>query len=727
MWTRRNRENVLLQHSICCIFFLLLASCVQTPRSIGEPIELPVVIPTGDDFKIDRSMKIQRGVYRFEDVADDGILQIVSNDVTVDLSGVVLVGSAPAASPDSLRGIGVRAENVDGITIRHGTIQGFRVALEISGGENHKVVGTEFSENFRQRLHSTPDLENSEDWLRPRQNHDDQWARSYGAAIHLRRAAKTIIEGIRVRQGQNGILLSRCHEVTVRDCDASFLSGWGLALWRTVDSRITDNHFDFCVRGYSHGVYHRGQNSSGILVFEQSSRNHFNRNTATHSGNGLCLYAGEETVRVTGVGGSSFNSLTSNDFSHAVDNGIEATFSSGNRFEGNTLRDCGNGVSLEYSSDTVICRNDIEASSKAGITIEHGQRDQIFFNRFRSNPVAVSISCDQDAQFSSTAFVRSRSSDSRDHSIDQNEFIGDDIAISLKDTVATRIGENSYRDVREPLRQAGRGQAETDIDAEEVTQLSQEILPAPPDSPHHRQTHQGRDRIFVDAWGPYDYRGIRAWPPQISDSGNARVHLLGPNVPYRIEAISGEVTVTPTTGVLPKTVLIAPQKGQIGLIPFTCVVLTHDGEITFGGTLFSIPWQVAYYNWKPTGRFDPPRDFRKLTENPPLARESRSRLNLQPRSGAPLENVPADHFAVRATSEFQVREALYKLRVSSDDGDRVRLDGETIYEDWTWHPIRTESREVHLTASPHLLEVEYFEMTGDATLIVDLIPVDSTP
>ena len=33
------------------------------------------------------------------------------------------------------------------------------------------------------------------------------------------------------------------------------------------------NRFDWCVRGYSHGVYNRGQDSAAILIYEQSCRN----------------------------------------------------------------------------------------------------------------------------------------------------------------------------------------------------------------------------------------------------------------------------------------------------------------------------------------------------------------------------------------------------------------------------------------------------------------------
>ena len=41
------------------------------------------------------------------------------------------------------------------------------------------------------------------------------------------------------------------------DNDFSFNSGWGIALYRTNHSEISHNRCDFCVRGYSHGVYNR--------------------------------------------------------------------------------------------------------------------------------------------------------------------------------------------------------------------------------------------------------------------------------------------------------------------------------------------------------------------------------------------------------------------------------------------------------------------------------------
>ncbi len=76
------------------------------------------------------------------------------------------------------------------------------------------------------------------------------------------------------------------------------------------------------MRGYSHGFYNRGQDSAGLLMYEQSSRNRVFTNSITHGGDGLFLWAGQSTMD-TGQGGSNDNHFEANDFSHAVTNGIE--------------------------------------------------------------------------------------------------------------------------------------------------------------------------------------------------------------------------------------------------------------------------------------------------------------------------------------------------------------------------------------------------------------------
>ena len=52
-------------------------------------------------------------------------------------------------------------------------------------------------------------------------------------------------------------------------------------------------------------------------------------------------------------------------------------------------------------------------------------------------------------------------------------------------------------------------------------------------------------------------------------------------------------------------------------------------------------------------------------------------------ANTPNANVPADHFALLATTEFEMEAGDYSLEVSSDDGVRVYLDDRPVVEAWT--------------------------------------------
>lgn len=712
--------------ALASIAFLLACavSCATGPGRDG--VDLPEIVLTGDDQRIDRSAKVRPGTYRIEDVAGDGAITIVADDVTLDLSGVTLIGSPEGAEADHFTGIGIRAEGVSGLVIRRGAIRGYRVAVEVVDAEDPAIVEVDLSGNFRQRLASTPDAEVSSDWLWPHENDDDQWARNYGAGLHMKSVTGGRVEFVRVRRGQNGIILNRCEGVRVAQNDASYLSGWGLAMWRSIGCEVTDNRFDFCVRGYSHGVYARGQDSAGILVFEQCSRNSFRQNSATHGGDGFFLYAGNETLRETGEGGSNDNLVLANDFSHAVANAIEATFSSGNRFEGNILDDSNYGVWAGYSYGNWIVGNVIERNSIAGVAIEHGVDNTILGNWFFENPVAVSLWWDEDPDLTDSAFGRRRSTESIGNRILGNRYAGDLVALSLRDVESTGVGDDGTDGAARALEQQGRGSVfriGPEV-AEELAELRPERRPAREQTFLPDGALRGRDRIFVDEWGPYDGEGLRAWPRRLEGTAAGRVHLLGPGVPFRIDSISGDVVVTPRAGRLPATVEVRPRDGSTGVLPFQFVALTDEGEVRVGGSLLTLPWTVRYHRWAPAGAGEPPTDWESVRASAALFEERRSDLDLHWGSGAPAEGVPPDHFATIATSAFRVPAGRYELRVTSDDGVRVSLDGEVVHEDWSWHAAREAAVPIDLDASEHRLEIEHFEIDGHARLRAVLVPAE---
>jgi len=88
---------------------------------------------------------------------------------------------------------------------------------------------------------------------------------------------------------------------------------------------------------------------------------------------------------------------------------------------------------------------------------------------------------------------------------------------------------------------------------------------------------------------------------------------------------------------------------------------------------------------------------------------------------SPIKGLKYDHFSARWRGQFQFQDGQYQFRALVDDGVRILLDGKVILDHWD-DSTGTES-EYHVQASPgegrHLVEVEYFEATGNARLEVD--------
>src|SRR5262249_44574138 len=159
-----------------------------------------------------------------------------------------------------------------------------------------------------------------------------------GAAIYLTDSNDAEIDRVRAVQGMNGLMMVRSWRALVWNNTFSWLSGVGIGMYRTTESRIMHNKIGYWVPGYRPGLLKRGQDSAGLLMYEQSSRNIVAYNSITHGGDGVFLWAGQSTMD-TGLGGANDNTFYDNDVSSAVANGIEATFSR-NTIAMNRIDDC---------------------------------------------------------------------------------------------------------------------------------------------------------------------------------------------------------------------------------------------------------------------------------------------------------------------------------------------------------------------------------------------------
>ena len=305
----------------------------------------PTVTVREDDTIIDRSCRvvIPEGLC-LADENGNGVIHIRASDIVVEFA-TPLRGARPGVPPDGYRGFGIRLAHHENVTLKGARVHGYLGGIWVTDADGLVLEDVDASDNRRARLRSTPAAEDAGDWLSPHRNDDNEWLRNYGAAIYIEDSSRVTVRDCRVRRGQNGLCLDRVVDSKIYDNDFSFLSGWGIALWRSSRNVISRNACDFCIRGYSHGVYNRGQDSAGILAFEQCTENVFSENSATHGGDGFFGFAGLEALGEHGEHpedwyrrrGNNGNRLVANDFSYAAAHGIEMTFSFGNVFESNRL------------------------------------------------------------------------------------------------------------------------------------------------------------------------------------------------------------------------------------------------------------------------------------------------------------------------------------------------------------------------------------------------------
>ncbi len=482
---------------------------------------LPVVTVDRDNVRIMESCTVAVGEPWIADADGNGVVQFVADGITVDFAGAALHGADPSAPADAFSGFGVRV-TATRVTLRNARISGYKTAIYASSADGLVVEDCDLSGNFRQRLKSTPQAEDRHDWLRPHANDGNEWLSRYGAAVYIEESTGVTVRRLKVRKGQNGIVLDQVNESEVYDNDCSFLSGWGLALWRSNRNVLSHNALDFCIRGYSHGVYNRGQDSAGILLFEQCSDNIIAENSATHCGDGLFCFAGRAALGQTdprdGTGwykgrGCNRNLILDNDFSHAAAHGIEVTFSFGNQIIGNRLVDnsiC--GLWAGYSQETHIARNTFIGNGRAphgaeggGINIEHGRGNRIDSNVFIGNACGIVLWWDPDDELLATPWCRANERGSSSNTITANLFRKEAIAVQLRETTGTTLAGNRYEDV------------ETRIETDERSACPEQPTPdAAPSRPDYeppgqrsviaaRRALHGRERIVMTEWGPRDW------------------------------------------------------------------------------------------------------------------------------------------------------------------------------------------------------------------------------
>lgn len=739
---------------------MLVTTIVQTAFLLSAHTlpNVPELIVTSDDTVITQSCRVMiPSDTVIKDGNGNGVIQIGASNIQVEFApGSVLRGSAWTCPPDDYRGCGIRLNHHTNVTIRGARISGFWGGLWASHANGLCLEAMDLSDNRRARLKSTPTAEDASDWLYPHNNDQNEWLVNYGSAIYVEDSNGLVVRNCRVWHGQNALCLDRVYEAKIYDNDFSFNSGWGIALWRSNRNIITRNACDFCVRGYSHGVYNRGQDSAGLLMFEQNNDNTIAENSATHSGDGFFGFAGREALGETGSHahawyekrGNNRNLLVKNDFSYAPAHGIEMTFSFGNIFYGNRLVEnaiC--GVWGGYSQDTLISQNHFAGNGgmaygleRGGVNIEHGQNNRIVRNVFKANKCGVHLWWDPEGDFAQKPWAKANGTASKDNLIRANEFSEDACALHFRGPSEVTLSQNRLRNVDTPM------EKDNEVKIRIIPELARDNIESP-DYPVLGQTRpvgaraqlRTRQNIIMTEWGPWDHTSplVR----MIQDTGQL--------VQYELRKMPGSPTVTvegfgiegqfaePSRPGEPATYTVSAMRS--GVYPYRIHVKADDFNKAFTGTLVSVAWDVTFFKW--TESTDPREHidtWRKLASGETAASMQVHRLSFPYGGGGPggqtlltsvdMTYLGSDYFGMIAHTRLALSAGTWEFSTLSDDGIRVTVDGEPVIDNWTWHGPTRNTGELTLDREETVsIMVEYFEINGHAVLDLEITPKTTSP
>lgn len=675
---------------------------------------------------------------------DSACITIRGHGITVDFSAAAMQGTEPGLAPDRATGLAILVDGGEDVSLIRPTVHGYKVGILARGTRRLTIDGGDLSRNWKPRLFSLIEHESLVDWLSFHHNEQEEWLR-YGAAIYLSGVRGGTIRGVVAEQGMNGLMLTNSDSLRLEDNSFSFNSGLGVGLYRSSDNLILHNRLDYNVRGYSHRFYRRGQDSAGLLLFEQSSRNIVAWNSVTHGGDGLFLWAGQTTMD-SGTGGANDNLFLGNDFSFAPTNAMEATFSR-NQFVANRVTGSDHGLWGGYSYESGIIGNCF-GGNRIGIAIEHGQDNLIVGNRFSGDSTAIRLWGDP-IEPSDWGYPKHRDTRSRDYQIRENQFAGHRVLLRARNTAGLLLADNRASGV-DSLMVLGDS---TSADAQGIANFVSNgfgctSMPVPPPLelaklpvsvrqprplPSTPTAQRNRSAIVVDEWGPYDWRSPRLWPVDSSHAEPLRLAVLGPPGRWRVADRQGIAALSASSGRVGDTLTVSPASAsrEHWSLDFEyrgAATQSPSGIARPAGTPYRfryewfeprIDWDARLFAWSDS---TDPRTrtvaFSGLLQGEPERHMKLPRLDLEWYRPT-LQGIPQERWALQARAEVVLPEADMTLRAISDDGIRVWVDDSLAIDHWTSHESAVD--EAPIAPGPHRLRVEYYQADGWTELRVEVV------
>lgn len=651
--------------------------------------------------RITRSVRVEPRRYRLS----EGI-HVAADGVTLDLQGSVLCAyDAEKVAPDRLEGVGIRIDGRRNVTIRNAVIHGFRYNVLANDCEGLRLENCDVSFSRSQRV-ARGGFPISV-WLVLRSL--EEW-RTFGAGIWLDGCRSSEVVRCRGTSAQNGIILCRCDGCTVYDCDFSFNSGWGVALWESCGNDVLWNLADFVNRPYAGGL---GADSAGMVCVNSSHRNYFVGNSFTHGGDGFFLTdrvdGGHDGTRYHFEGSSNDNVVAYNDGSYGG-NAFEGTFSYRNVYFRNVASHSTCGFWLGFSSDSLLLDNEIEGNRMAGIAIEHGAGTRICRNAIRSDrghgirlwtqlgPGRGEFPS-RDVEIRRNRVYGPQAYDlhgTTDYAFEGNELTGG-VDYEPPSTKSLDVVDARERFLRSAQHRR--------------VQKSLRMRPASFRFYREQGLPMGLEWLQMDDYAPHDFRrGLAAY--SLADPAALALWPLRRGVvitvPKRLvtQRADGRVRV-----VRPADLRRAPG----GLVPLKVSLARAAEKQEIGVTLSTAAWLRAWHAWQGIA-FEDAEAWERLFAGMPVYVDYTRSLGLDNGSPSPAPRLGGEYFAVRASTTVQLGGGEYRFRFVYDDALEFRVNSEPVIKRWERRRWAEEELVVKLAGGVHEFEVRFAVADGNAML-----------
>jgi parallel beta-helix repeat protein len=300
----------------------------------------------------------------------DGLV-VAADGITIDLNGHTLDGTG--------KGVGIRSDGHDGVTIKNGTVNEFEQGVQLNAGSvgnvvdgltvsHNKLVGVQLDGATQSQVRSTK----------------IEFQSNQGLALLNGSNGNLLFNNTLFTNGDTGIFVQNSNSNLFQSNHVTISGDRGVVLegastnWvvkNTIENN-SDGGLNLLLGSNSNFLYGNTLtlNQDAGFIVDESNGNRVELNTVTQNGD-----AGVVVTRSTG------SVLVGNTFSGSSDAGIFLQYANDSTIHGNDVRFNTGGIELTSSNGNRVQLNDASSSTGIGIEMQDSINNTVLLNTANAN------------------------------------------------------------------------------------------------------------------------------------------------------------------------------------------------------------------------------------------------------------------------------------------------------------------------------------------------------